>query len=67
MKKKAVILVVASSLLLMGLAGCKKKVECDLCGEKQYCKQYEILDEKSNICNDCKKEIEEIFGKDALK
>lgn len=63
MKKKlsrAVILASAFMMLSIGLMGCKKKTECELCGEVKKCEQYEILGEKGYMCDDCHDQLEAI-------
>ncbi len=60
MKKK----IVASVIMIMclfSLAGCQKKVECDICGEVKMCTTKNLDGEKLNICKDCQKEIADTF------
>lgn len=69
MKKKALKVTALAgimTLMLVGFAGCKKKTECDICGELARCSSYksELLGD-IEICKDCKKSLEE--AADALK
>ena len=61
MRKKlarGVVLVSAFMMLSMSLMGCKKKTECDVCGEVKRCDKYEFLGEEIYMCDDCHKELE---------
>lgn len=58
MKKRIVALLLVVSALSM-LGGCKK-VECELCGDEEYCKNYEIDGEKYKLCEDCIEDMEEL-------
>lgn len=53
MKKKLLVLVAAVTVLLMGITGCKKEMECEACGEVKKCDSYEILGEEVWMCDDC--------------
>ena len=48
-------------MCLFSLAGCQKKVECDICGEVKMCTTKNLDGEKLNICKDCQKEIADTF------
>lgn len=57
--KKALVILLAVCLVL-GLAACAAKVECDFCGEKKVCSTKEFLGQKVNICKDCQKDLKEL-------
>jgi hypothetical protein len=67
MKKFKKIALVTSVVLVfaLGAFGCKKTTECDGCGEKAKCSEYEVLGEKVWFCEDCEDDINDL--KDALK
>lgn len=58
---KATVIVSAFMMLTMGLTGCKKKTECDFCGEMKKCSEETFFGETVNICGDCEKDLE-AFG-----
>lgn len=60
MKKRTIGLVLVTILCITVLAGCGKKV-CSICGEKKSGKTKTVLGEKVFICNDCTKEMEDLF------
>lgn len=45
-------------MVAMSAVGCKKKAECDFCGETKKCKTETIFGEKVNICSDCEEALE---------
>ncbi len=57
---KATVIVSAFMMLTMGLTGCKKKTECDFCGEVKRCSEEEIFGESVYICGDCEDALEEL-------
>ena len=61
MKKKVVRVLAVTGILAalsLGFAGCKKKVECDICGLVNNCQQVEYLGEKMYVCDSCKAGID---------
>lgn len=69
-----VLLVTMSALMSLTFVGCKKKTECDSCGEVKKCGQYEATllgeSEKGWFCDDCADEMEtyiKAFGGDWKK
>lgn len=61
--KKLVKLTAILSLTVVtaiGVTGCGKKVECDICGETKKCKTEEVLGQKINICSDCESDIKDL-------
>ena len=51
-----------ATLMLAGFAGCKKKTECDICGEKASCSKEEIAGEEIYICDDCKEDMNDLVN-----
>ncbi len=53
MKKRvlAAVLLAISAMCLM--TGCKKKTECDSCGDKTYCEKVTYDGESAYLCDDC--------------
>lgn len=62
MKKKLFTTIAVMSLCTMALVGCKQKAVCDFCGETKMCTEKTVEGEKINICDDCQKEINDIFN-----
>lgn len=58
MKKKIFAYVAIALVMAMCLVGCKKKTECDGCGEVKKCDQYEFDGEKVWMCDDCHDTLE---------
>lgn len=60
--KKVVLAVSLAAMMSMSLVGCAKKTECEGCGEKKKCHQYEVTmdgqSEKGWFCSDCADEME---------
>lgn len=62
MKKRIVAILLVLVALSTLLFGCKKKTECDFCGEMARCDTIKIWGEECNICDDCRAEWDELFG-----
>ncbi|MDD5901358.1 MAG: hypothetical protein PUC73_10760 [Lachnospiraceae bacterium] len=64
MKKRTVRIVAILGIVLvmmLGLAGCKKKTECYWCGEMKYCEVFHAsLLGDMNLCKECKELVEPI-------
>ena len=62
MKRNIKKMIVGVSLASMLLAGCQKKEECDICGEKAVCETKTILGKEEKICDECKADAEDMFN-----
>lgn len=55
--KKVTVMVGLVSMMALSLTGCKKKTECEMCGETKSCYKYEITydgdSESGYLCDDC--------------
>ena len=61
--KKLVKLTAILSLTVVtaiGMTGCSKKVECDMCGETKKCKTEEVFGKEVSICSDCESDLESL-------
>ena len=47
-------------VLAAGFAGCKKRTECEICGETKSCHEQEYLGQKIMICDGCKASIDSL-------
>lgn len=61
MKKKIIALLMGTILLATLMAGCSKKMECDFCYKEKKCITIDVLGEEAHICEDCSRELEEMF------
>lgn len=61
--KKKISLVLITLVATLSLTACGK-FTCDLCGEEKSGKSYsyELLGSKLTICNDCYKEIKDLYS-----
>lgn len=62
MKKKVFAMVLVLVILSTLLVGCKKKTECDFCGEVARCDTIKFWGEECDICGNCLDEWNELFG-----
>ena len=64
MKKLAKVLLVVGAVVVVALSaiGCRKTTECDGCGKKASCAEYELLGEEVWFCRDCEDQINELKG-----
>ena len=47
-------------MTVVGVTGCSKKVECDICGETKKCKTEKVLGQEVSICSDCQEGLEDL-------
>ncbi len=56
--KKLVALTTLSALMSLALVGCAKRTECEACGDKKFCNEYEMsfmgeTEDLGWLCKDC--------------
>ncbi|BDF32902.1 hypothetical protein CE91St62_09680 [Lachnospiraceae bacterium] len=66
MKRNIKKIIVGTSLAAVFLAGCQKKVECDICGKKAVCQTKTVLGKEMELCDKCVTDIEKIENGDIL-
>ena len=61
MSKKLIAIILTLLALVSVFAGCGTKTTCDWCGEEKSCKTKTVLGDEIHYCNDCMKELEELY------
>lgn len=58
--------IITVAMLVLILTGCAKTITCDICGQQKKGKTYEQevfgVKVEMDICNDCKKGMEDLAG-----
>lgn len=61
MNKRIISLFLLTVVMMTFLTSCKKKVECDFCNHYTFCETKEVWGEEVHICDDCQKQLDDMF------